>query len=106
MTDVFQKCIGGNNGEGGGDSVSYGALVAVLLREYGGTPDQWLYETPVEKISALVDQYVHRINAENDASLSSSNGNGKAVAPVPTAKLHALRAYRIKTNELKEKWNG
>lgn len=104
MTDVFQKCIGGKGESADGDPISYGALIAVLLREYGGTPEQWLYETPVERIGALIDQYVHRINAENDASRSTSAGKGKAVAPPPSAKLQALKDYRLKTNEIATKW--
>lgn len=105
MTDVFKQCVGskGDKNEGG-DAVNYGSLIALLLLEYGGTPDQWLYETPVEKIGALVDQYVHRINAEQDASRSNSAKKGKAVAPPPSAKLIALKAFNTKMNQIKQKW--
>lgn len=105
MTDVFQLCIGGNGKKSeSGESVDYGSLIALMLREYGGTPDQWLYETPVEKVGALVDQYVHRMNAEQDASRSTSAKRGKAVAPPPSAKLIALKAFNTKMNQIKEKW--
>jgi len=104
MTDVFQKCGGKNSGGGSEDAVNYGGLVAILLREYGGTPEQWLYETPIEQIGSLIDQFVAKVNAEDDARRKASSHKGRASAPVPSAKMKALRNYRLKTNELKEKW--
>lgn len=85
------------------DDANYGGLIAMLLREYGSTPDYWLYEVPVETIGALVDQYILKVNAESEAH-SKSAPSGKA--PAPTARLKALRDFRIKLNEIKEKWNG
>lgn len=107
MMIVLQKCIGKtvkseSNKEQ--SDTNYGALIAIMLREYGGTPDQWLYETPVEKVGALVDQYVSRINAEHEANANSSSKKGKAVAPVATAKLEALKNFREKVNAIKAKW--
>jgi hypothetical protein len=80
--------------------------VAILLREYGGTPDQWIYECPVEKISALVDQYVAKINAENDSAARASSKKGVAVAPQVTEKIKALAAFRDATNAIKQKWSS
>jgi hypothetical protein len=108
MTAVFKRCVGdkGEPAEGSKDATNYGGLIACLLREYGGTPEQWLYETPVESIGAMVDQYVHRINAEAEAAQSGASKGGKASPPVVTPKLQALRDYRLKTNEIKKKWSG
>jgi hypothetical protein len=107
MTEIFLKCTGSNgvNQSSGGDA-NYGALVSIMLREYGGTPDLWLYETPIEKIGCLVEQYISKVNSECDASRSALAHKGKAVAPAQTAKLVALKSFRIKANEIKELWNG
>ena len=104
MTDIFQRCVGSKASDSGDEPINYGSLIAVLLREYGGTADGWLYECPIEKIGSLIDQYVARINAENDASAAASASSGKAVAPSPTAKLEALKNFRLKVNAIKEKW--
>ena len=110
MMIIVQKCIGKANGANRKDSeksdANYGALIAIMLREYGGTPDQWLYDTPVEKIGALVEQYVNRVNAEQDASRGACAKKGVAVAPPPSAKLVALKAFKAKMNEIKQKWTS
>lgn len=107
MTDVFKRCIGdnGKKSEGGDGGTQYGSLISLMLREYGGTPEQWLYETPVETIGSLVDQYVHRMNMEQDASRSTASKRGKAVAPPPSAKLIALKAFNTKMVQLKNRWS-
>jgi hypothetical protein len=108
MTEVFRRCVGARDDSGktsGDDATNYGGLIACLLREYGGTPDQWLYETPVEAIGAMIDQYVQRISAESAAASVRTAKGGKAVAPTATPKLQALRDFRLKTNEIKEKWS-
>lgn len=103
---MLKSCIG-SRGEKAtqSESVAYGGLVACLLREYRGTPEQWLYETPVEQIGELMAQFVRRINAENDAAQRKASSGGKAVAPPPSAKLNALRAFRLKTAEIREAWD-
>jgi len=109
MAEVFRKCVGARETRGTSSSTQtepdYGGLIACLLREYGGTPEQWLYETPVEQIGALIDQFVRKVNAENDAASASSQRGGKAIAPKPTAKMQALRDYRLKVNEIKKEWS-
>jgi len=109
MTAVFKKCVGAKDENGkaaNDDAANYGGLIACLLREYGGTPEQWLYETSVEGIGVMIDQFVTRINAENEASASASSHKGKAVAPRPTARLEALKNFREKCNEIKQKWSA
>lgn len=98
LTGVIKHCMPKASGGGEGDA-DYGGVVALLLKEYGGTPDQWLYDTPVEMISSLIEQFVEARAAEEQAA-----NDGKA--PMPTAKLRALREFREAVNALREKWNG
>jgi hypothetical protein len=109
MTAVFKKCVGAKDENGkaaSDDATNYGGLIACLLREYGGTPEQWLYETPVERIGSLIEQFAARINAENEASANASSHKGKAVAPKATARLQALKSFREKVNEIRQKWSA
>jgi hypothetical protein len=113
MSQVFKKCVGGNGKQESNTgeqkeeaATNYGGLIACLVREYGGTVDKWLYETPIETIGALMDQFIHKVNAEHDAGSTSAAKRGKAVAPKATAKLQALRDFRVKANELKQKWSA
>jgi hypothetical protein len=110
MTDVFQRCAGSSiqtddTDTEKTDDTDYGGLVACLIREYGGKPEQWLYETPVVMIGVMLDQYIRRINAESEAASSSSAKHGKAIAPAPTARLKALKAFREKVVAIEKKWS-
>lgn len=105
LSDVYLKCIG-STGESGSDSdPDYGGMIAVLLREYGGTPDRWLYETPVTMIATLFDAYSRKVDAENRSVKGASAKNSKAIAPPPSKRLKALAKFRKKINEIKEIWS-
>ena len=106
MTAVYNKCLGireeptGAGGTGEEIDTDYGGIIAVLLREYGGTPDKWLYESPVEMISALFKAYSDKVNAES----SGGGSNGGTVAPVFDAKMQALKDFREKVNAISAQW--
>ena len=87
------------------EAVQYGGLVECLLREYGGDPDRWLYETPLPMIETLMNNFSARVNAESDAARKSSGASGVAVAPVADERLRALRNFRLKAVEIQERWN-
>ena len=105
MSAVYAKCVGVTGSGGSDDVVDYGGMVASLIREYCGTPDQWLYETPIEKISDLFRAFSERVMAENEANRTSQAKQGKAVAPAPTRKLQALSEFRLKVAEIKKLWS-
>lgn len=106
MNTVYEKCTGvGESGDGEGKA-DYGGMVASLIREYGGTPDQWLYETPIEKITDLFRSLSERVIAENNVSRASAAKNGKAIAPAPSRKLEMLGKFRKKVTEIEGIWNG
>ncbi len=97
LTNIVQKCMPSVAEEGEGDA-DYGGVVALLLKEYGGTPEKWLYETSVDTIAELIDQFV--------AAKASEGQLEPGKAPIPTAKLCALRVFRQAEQTLKEKWRG
>ena len=106
MTAIYHKCLGITDADSGGDATDtdYGGMVAVLLREYGGTPSAWLYETPIDMISALFKAYSDKVNAESDSSRSASAHGGKAVAPQWSAKMQSLKDFREKVNAIRAQW--
>lgn len=103
LNDMFLKCVGNQSGDSD-KAVDYGGVVAVLIREYGGKPDEWLYETPLPMITALFKAFERRIDAEEKTARASSGG--KAVAPAPTRRMERLNDFRVKVNEIREAWNG
>lgn len=108
MTEVYHKCLGmsgSKSEESDSKDADYGGMIAVLLREYGGTTEKWLYETPVEMISTLFDAYAKKVEAENGTVKKSAAQKGKAIAPQPSKKLSALSKFRAKVNEIKELWS-
>jgi len=114
MREICGKCCGsfdtsdGGGGEGKTREIesNFGGLVAALMREYGQSPDYWLYEATIEKMSEFYDQFVARIVAEGETARSTSAKGGKAVAPAATAKLGAFKAFRDKASEIEQKWSA
>ena len=110
INDICNKCIGAvDSGDAKGPKASassFGGMIACLIREYGQSPDYWLYETSVEMISEMYEQILMKAIAEEDASRRASSSNGKAKAPSATPKLRAFKAFRDKVQELREKWGA
>lgn len=109
ITAVYDKCVGAKGSKESSDSggaADHGGMIASLLREYGGTVDQWLYETPIETISDLFRAQADRAFHEEEGQRRSAAKNGKAIAPPPSKRLESLAKFRKKTNEIKDIWNG
>ena len=108
MNAVYTKCMGGtvdSKDDGDDEPADYGGMVSALIHEYGGSPDQWLYETPIEKVSDLFRVLNERVLAESESTRKSSAKQGKAVAPPPSRKLEALSKFRKKVAKIKEIWS-
>lgn len=103
LTEVYHKCVGIKS-SGEKSNEGFGGLIECLLREYGGNPDKWLYETPLPVIETLMTQHTARINRE--AAAANKQPGSKAVAPVADERLRALKNFREKSNELKEHWEN
>lgn len=111
---ICERCCGsyggtgGEEGEGKGKDVrnEFGGLVASLIREYGQSPEHWLYEAPIEQVGEFYDLFIARIVAEDNANRSTSAKGGKAVAPKATPRLRALKEFRDKAQEIEEEWSA
>lgn len=95
ITSIYHKCIGNSSGGDDGRDVDYGGMIAVLLKEYGGTPDQWLSEEPIDRISDLLRAYSESVRAQN--------GDSKAVDP---NLIQSLSKFREKQNEIEALWSN
>lgn len=107
LNTVYGKCVGNtsSSGDDSDEDVDYGGMVSSLLREYGGNPDQWLYETPIDTISDLFRACSEKALAENEQQRKTASKGGTAVAPPPTKKLEALSHFRKKVNAIKLAWS-
>ena len=108
LGEVYRKCIGTQSGDSDdldGSPADYGGMIACLIKEYGGTDEKWLYETPVEMIGSMFYQMEKRVIAEEDASRDKSASGGKAVAPTPNKSLASLNDFNLKAQEIEEKWS-
>jgi hypothetical protein len=113
LASVYLRCMGrksqsSEQAHEEGSDIDYGGFIAVLLKEYGGTVDKWLYETPVEMLATLFSAHERRVTKENEAinrAKAHSKGH-KAVAPVPTKRIAALHKFRDVANKIREAWNG
>lgn len=108
MTTVYRKCVGlasdGDPDSEKSSAANYGVVISVLLREYGGTPSQWLYETTTEMLSSLFSAYAQKVDAERSGA--TVNGKAKAIAPAITNKMIALSLFREKVNAIRAKWEA
>jgi hypothetical protein len=109
LTDIYEKCTGQTadsvDVEDDGEDLDYGGMVAVLLREFGGSPEKWLYETPIEMLGVLFTAYEERVIRESEASADVSASKGKAVAPRPSKRLAALSRFRKASEHILEAWS-
>ena len=109
INTICNRCLGvSENAQNDGkkSNTAFGGMIACLIREYGQSPEYWLYEASVEMISEMYDQILIKAMAEEDAHRQSATKNGQAKAPSATPKLRAFKAFRDKAQELSEKWSA
>lgn len=109
LGEVYRKCIGrkaGDTDETDDSVADYGGMIACLIKEYGGTDEKWLYETPVEVIGSMFFQIEKRVASEEASSRVKSASGGKAVAPKASHRLVSFKAFRDKAQEIEEKWSA
>jgi len=109
INEVCSRCIGDVSGdtetESSSDSANFGGMVACLIREFGQSPDYWLYETPIEKIHVLYAQIIARVSQEENASKVKSVKGGKAKAQNVTHKVRSLGDFQAMARKIEEKWS-
>jgi len=79
-----------------------GALIAMLCREYGHSPQYWLWEAPVGIVNAFVADYAGRIEAETEQIRNASKGANKP--PPAESRKQKFLALREHTNMMRDKW--
>ena len=79
-----------------------GALIGMLTREYGETPEYWMREAPIGVIESCVADW----NAQQEAQAAAFRkaNKGAAVAPAPSPKFVAMRKLRECAERIKAKW--
>jgi len=98
--------------DGGKDTdTNYGPVVALLCREYGATPDYWIWECPLGQLEALVLEYDAKCRREAAAQAKASGGQGAAVAPSPADPLNIAannlrKAFMRFTKKLEGRTDG
>jgi hypothetical protein len=112
ISEVYLKCVGGTaagetgvGSDGADHTVDYGGIIAILLREYGGPVDKWLYETPVEMIGVLFRALEDRVEDEESQVRTANAKAGKAVAPKPSKRLASLSRFRNLANKIEALWS-
>jgi len=96
-----------DNGEGE-DRVDapdeYGALLAILIREYGSDANYWLYDAPMDIVKVCLNDITIKTYCEYEAVRKTAAASGKAIAPDPnspqvvsyTKFIKRLRAFETK----------
>jgi len=63
----------------------YGALLALLVKEYGSTPKFWLFEAHLEMVKACLNDVALKNYYEYESMRREAAKGGKAVAPDPNS---------------------
>ena len=88
-------------GEGGD-----GALIGLLAREYGESPDYWMRQAPIGVIEACIADWNAQKEAQAAAYRKSARGKGNPVPPAPSPKIVALRKFRECAERIEAKWRS
>ena len=83
----------------------YGPILALVCREYGNTPEHWMWDEPVTRVQALVEQYRARMDAEAEGEYRAAQRAGVKGLRVPkTLKLRRNVKFDKMVKLLREKW--
>ena len=96
----YSKLLSNQDGEASENKD--GALIGLLSREYGDTPEYWMRKAPLGVIDACVADW----NAQQEAQAAAyrkANPKGGA-APPPSPKFVSMRKLRECAERIREKW--
>ena len=83
-----------------------GALIGMLSREYGESPEYWMHKAPIGVIESCVADWNRNQEAQAAAYRKASAGSGKAVAPPASPKFDAMRRLREAAERIEAKWHA
>lgn len=85
------------------EKANYGPLIAMLCREYGGTPSGWKWNTPIEMVESCTKDFEMRMDAQ-EAELSKASG--KKAPPKRTTRNLLIKEARLIGNEMQARWEA
>lgn len=100
VTARFGEVEDGEDEQGG--SYNPNSLIAMLVHDYGSTPDYWRFKATTSIINSIIDDWQLRQQAQAEAYNKSS---GKNVAPLPSPKFRYARKRREAIAQLKKDWS-
>lgn len=99
FADIFSQHEHDENGER--KHSKYGAVVSLLTREYGSTPEYWMNSATPEMIETLLNDFQRRQDAEIKAM---TKGNSKGMPFFPTLKGVSVSRYNREVNRIRKLW--
>jgi len=84
-----------------GEGAGAGRLIAMLCKEYGHTAGYWLWEAPIGIINTFVNDYVQRVEMEQEAARNACKTNKP---PPAESRIRKFKAMRDHKNQMRDKW--
>ena len=91
-----------DDGEGSEQS-EYGAILSLLVREYGQTCQHWL-SAPIHEIQLHLADWTKRQEAQAAAMRKASAKSKQPTPPAATPKIKALAGFATLREEMRAKW--
>jgi hypothetical protein len=60
---------------------NYGPVIEMLVREYGETPEYWIWTATDAQVETLVTRYLERIDAQEQAAAEAAGPKGARINP-------------------------
>ena len=88
--------------QGGEEGDGTGALIGLLVREYGSSAEYWMNTAPIELVDTMIADWQRRQNAQ--AAAYAKGAKGKATPPAPTPKYEAVKRFRQEAERIEASW--
>jgi len=85
------------------ETVDYGPIIRLLVKEYGGTADHWLHDVDLIEIENLINSWL-RMQQEEYAKAKKIADRQHISFPTSAALVEAVKNYREHLNALRESW--
>lgn len=107
LMDAVQLCIPDPECQATRASGEFGEVVGLLVREYGNSPEYWMWDADIGLCSAMIDDFVERQFQAADAQMQMTRNTGKKVIHSTSAsqrKIAAIKQMRDLRNRLLKDW--
>ena len=89
------------------EAADYGPVVALLCREYGQSPQYWMWDAAIDEVATMLQQHESRVVAEEEAVMQErarAAGKNTRVSITTQRFRDQNKAFRLAVNELRDKW--